>query len=119
MKTLERIKEISAFIENNALIGNAEIQHIGVFDTLIVLMIKHVDGSEEVLKISNDVLKREIEPNEHVYCTNCIRGEKLVSSLLSDDEPCVIPYACTKCSPYNLEDSTTFNERPQYTEKKI
>lgn len=119
MKTLERIKEISTFIENNELIGNSEIQHLGVFDTLIVLKVKHIDGSEEVLKISNDVLNRKIKPDEHVYCTNCIRGENLVLSLLNDNEPCMTPYACTKCNPYNLEDSSTYNERPQYIEKDV
>ena len=50
----------------------------------------------------------------HVYCTNCIHGEKLIQCLLEDE---AVPTICVECFPFNPEDSVPFEQRPNYIEK--
>lgn len=50
----------------------------------------------------------------HVYCTNCKFGESLINTIINSKKN---PTQCNGCNPYNPEDSTPFNERPNYIEK--
>ena len=50
-------------------------------------------------------------PDEHVYCSKCVRGIALVQSLLDDTE---IPELCQLCDPWDPEDSRRYEKRPYY-----
>lgn len=57
-----------------------------------------------------------MDKNTHVYCTECVHGNKLVESLIVEDES-IMPVECNTCNPYNCEDSCRFKERPNYKSK--
>ena len=69
---------------------------------------------EEILK-ETGISYKKITPGTHVYCTECVCGEKLIASINSD----IIkePERCKKCNPYNPEDSCPLRDRPNYIEK--
>lgn len=55
-----------------------------------------------------------MDKNTHVYCTNCKFGDNLIKNIIKEIEN---PTQCNGCNPYNPEDSTPFNERPNYIQK--
>lgn len=54
-----------------------------------------------------------MDKNTHVYCTNCTKGGDLIQSIINET---AIPKRCNGCYPYNPEDSTPYEERPNYIE---
>ena len=57
-----------------------------------------------------------MDKNTHVYCTNCIKGEELIQSIIDGTDA---PKGCDGCHPYNPEDSTPYEERPNYIENRM
>ncbi len=63
-----------------------------------------------------------MNPCEHVYCTKCIHGEETLKRMESkcipeDIELCDNNCPCYGCYCYYPEDSTTFENRPNYIKK--
>jgi hypothetical protein len=54
-----------------------------------------------------------INPNEHVYCTDCINYECTIRCVKHLEESCG-NCSCLKCDCYDTEDSRPFSERPNY-----
>ena len=52
----------------------------------------------------------------HVYCKNCTKGEDLIQSIVDGTD---IPTGCNDCHPYNPEDSTSHDKRPNYNENRM
>ncbi len=53
---------------------------------------------------------------KHVYCVNCIRGDKLVEAIVKELD---IPKICEECYPYDFEDSRGNDLRIKYEEKHL
>jgi len=51
---------------------------------------------------------------EHVYCTECKYGDKLIKSIVNESNT---PIICEKCYPYDPEDSRPFHMRRNYKYK--
>lgn len=49
--------------------------------------------------------------NTHVYCTDCIYGEELITSIENNS---ALPSQCEGCYPMNPEDSVALKMRPNY-----
>jgi len=52
---------------------------------------------------------------EHVYCTECKYGEKLIDSIINKSN---MPNICDNCYPYDPEDSKPFHMRRNYIVKE-
>lgn len=54
----------------------------------------------------------------HVYCTDCVRGEKLIDTLWWwNHNGQNIPKECEGCFPFDPEDSSPFYMRKNYIKK--
>ena len=52
---------------------------------------------------------------EHVYCTECKYGDKLIESIVNESDTSI---TCEKCCPYDPEDSRPFHMRKNYIVKE-
>jgi len=52
-----------------------------------------------------------ISKSEHVYCTDCVCGKKLIDAIYKNTD---IPKTCSGCEYHNPEDSMMYQYRPNY-----
>jgi len=57
-----------------------------------------------------------MDKDKHVYCSNCIHGKALFTELMREITNFQEPEACYGCDSRNPEDSTRYENRPNYVE---
>lgn len=112
MNITEKLEYSKKFLEVNNELCNYKCKDIAVLQNHVVY--KLIDKNNEI-KFSKftiaEIVNLVPSLEDHVYCTNCFYGKELINSVDGDTKT---PACCEDCYPYDFEDSTPLEDRPNY-----